>query len=62
MDGLIAHLERVRTAVVDQESAPSPTPEFYGPYIDAPLWPWLLAGWALGSAIVLLFVLAWARS
>ena len=33
-----------------------------GPYINAPEWPWLAAGWALVAVFVLLFVVAWSYS
>jgi hypothetical protein len=29
------------------------------PHINAPVWPWLTAGWMVGTAVALLFVLAW---
>ena len=32
--------------------------EFDSPYIDAPLWPWSVAGWSLAALFVALFVLA----
>ena len=37
-----------------------PPYEVDGPYIDAPDWPWRVAGWLVNAIIVLLFVLAWA--
>jgi hypothetical protein len=32
--------------------------EFDSPYIDAPVWPWSMAGWSLAALFVLLFLLA----
>jgi hypothetical protein len=32
--------------------------EFESPYINAPLWPWSVAGWSLAALFALLFVLA----
>jgi hypothetical protein len=36
--------------------------ELNGPYINAPVWPWLAAGWALVAVFVLLVVVAWSYS
>ena len=33
-----------------------------GPYINATVWPWLAAGWALAALFVLLFVVTWSYS
>jgi hypothetical protein len=35
------------------------TSELHGPYIDAPVWPWSAAGWALGALFIVLFLVAW---
>jgi hypothetical protein len=40
----------------------TPDPEITGPYINAPVWPWTLAGWVLAASVVLLFIVAWIRS
>ena len=32
--------------------------ELESPYINAPVWPWAVAGWSLVVAFVLLFALA----
>ena len=32
--------------------------ELESPYIDAPVWPWSVAGWSLAAGFVVLF--AWA--
>jgi hypothetical protein len=36
--------------------------EFDSPYIDAPVWPWSVAGWSLAALLVALFVLAGLRA
>jgi hypothetical protein len=33
--------------------------EVYGPHIDAPVWPWTLAGWSLAALYILLALAAW---
>jgi hypothetical protein len=30
-----------------------------GPYLNAPVWPWVAAGWIAGALFVLSFLLAW---
>jgi len=63
IEGLIARLERMRATLIEEEEAPpAPGSELYGPYVDAPVWPWLLAGWTLGAGLLLLFVVGWVRS
>jgi hypothetical protein len=61
IEGLIARLECMLVALVEDDEM-APASEVYGPYVDAPGWPWLLAGWTLGSGILLLFVISWVRS
>jgi hypothetical protein len=31
-------------------------------YINAPVWPWSLAGWLIAAMTILMFVAAWSRS
>ena len=33
--------------------------DVYGPYIDAPVWPWSVAGWSVAVLCVLLALVAW---
>jgi hypothetical protein len=33
--------------------------EYDSPYIDAPVWPWSLAGWSIVAALILLALVAW---
>jgi hypothetical protein len=33
-------------------------PELYGPYLNAPVWPWHVAGWVVSALFVLMFVIA----
>jgi hypothetical protein len=34
------------------------TPELYGPYLNAPVWPWHVAGWIVSALFALMFVIA----
>ena len=34
------------------------TPELYGPYLNAPVWPWRVAGWIVSALFALMFVIA----
>jgi hypothetical protein len=36
--------------------------EHDSPFINAPVWPWSLAGWAIAAALVLMAVGAWLAS
>jgi hypothetical protein len=40
----------------------APANEVYGRYINAPVWPWTVAGWALAVIFMLLFVMTWLGS
>jgi len=43
----------------DPMSAQQPaTPELYGPYLNAPVWPWYVAGWIASGLLALWFVIA----
>ena len=33
-------------------------PDLYGPYLNAPVWPWHVAGWIVSALFVLMFVIA----
>jgi hypothetical protein len=33
--------------------------EYDSPYIDAPVWPWSLAGWLIAGTLILLALVAW---
>ena len=33
-------------------------PELYGPYLNAPVWPWHVAGWIVSALFVLMFIIA----
>jgi hypothetical protein len=39
-----------------------PSYEVDSPYINAPTWPWLVAGWAVSTLHVLFFLAAWMRA
>ena len=30
------------------------------PYINAPVWPWSVAGWSFAAMLILLFIAAWS--
>jgi hypothetical protein len=32
------------------------------PHINAPVWPWSLAGWAFAVASLVMFLASWLRS
>ena len=34
------------------------SPEIYGPYLNAPVWPWHVAGWIVSAVFALMFVIA----
>ena len=34
------------------------TPELHVPYLNAPLWPWHVAGWIVSALLALMFVIA----
>jgi hypothetical protein len=54
--------EVVRRSLAGQPVPGAPAYELYGRYINAPVWPWLAAGWVLGALFVVLFVVAWRYS
>jgi hypothetical protein len=51
-------LARIRAALAN-ESLPMPV-EPRGPYINAAVWPWTVAGWSLAALFLVLFLIAWA--
>jgi hypothetical protein len=32
------------------------------PHINAPVWPWSVAGWLFAAIVIVLFVAAWSHS
>ena len=42
----------------DMASENKPPNVRWSPHVDAPVWPWLLAGWLLAVLFMLLFILA----
>jgi hypothetical protein len=59
LDASIARLQRLRRAIVgDAEISDKRAYELHGPYINAPVWPWFVAGWVIGALFVLMFVFA----
>ena len=39
-----------------QEAVPQ---ELKGPHLNAPVWPWVTAGWIAGAIFALTFLIAW---
>ena len=37
---------------------PAASPELYGPYLNAQVWPWQVAGWIASVLFALWFVIA----
>jgi len=46
----------------DMDAAQTPEHELDSPHINAPVWPWTVAGWTLAVVFMLLFVITWLRS
>ena len=61
LDDAIVRLELLRESIAGEPLRPRPS-ELLGPYINAPVWPWFAAGWVIGAACVLMFVVAWLWS
>lgn len=62
IDAALLQLERLR-AVLTEESPPrAPRAEVQGPYINAPVWPWTVAGWSFAALFLVLFLVTWLRS
>ena len=62
LDAAIARLQALKRAVAGEPATVTPPSELHGPYINAPVWPWFVAGCVLGALFVLLFVVAWSYS
>jgi hypothetical protein len=52
----------MRTMLSHESRTPDQSGERDSPYIDAPVWPWSLAGWSIGALMVLYFFVAWVTS
>lgn len=51
------------TPVLAGESVPgAPAYEIYGRHVNAPVWPWVAAGWSISALFALLFILSWSLS
>ena len=61
LDALIARLRELRRALADDGTDTAPN-ELYGPYINAPVWPWTVAGWGLALFFMLMFLITWLQS
>jgi hypothetical protein len=55
-------LQALRRTLASEPVPGAPPNEFYGPYVNAPVWPWFAAGWMIGALFVVLFVIAWSFS
>jgi hypothetical protein len=47
--------------IVEGEDMDRPSYEVDSPFINAPSWPWAVAGWTISALHVLFFLAAWAR-
>jgi hypothetical protein len=61
IDEAIRRMQRLR-AQIARGSTALPPGELYGPHINAPVWPWFVAGWLVGALFVAMFVVAWIYS
>jgi hypothetical protein len=51
------------TPVRAGESVPgAPAYEVYGRYVNAPVWPWVAAGWGMSGMFALFFIVSWSVS
>jgi hypothetical protein len=62
LDAAIARLQSARRALSREPVPGAPSHEFYGRYINAPVWPWAVAGWTLAVIFMLLFLTTWLSS
>jgi hypothetical protein len=62
LDDAIGRLQVMRRVLAGEAVPGAPSNELYGPYINAPVWPWFAAGWVVGALFVLAFVIAWSYS
>jgi hypothetical protein len=62
IDAAITRLQSARRALSREPVPGAPANEVYGRYINAPVWPWTVAGWALAVIFMLLFVMTWLGS
>jgi hypothetical protein len=60
LETLISYLQRLRSNLAGEPGAARSTYEGPSPYIDAPVWPWLVAGIVLGALFVVLLLAAWS--
>lgn len=62
LDAAIARLQSARRALSREPVPGAPSNEFYGRHINAPVWPWTVAGWTLAVILMVLFLITWLRS
>jgi hypothetical protein len=62
LDAMLARLQSLRSALGQGSVPGAPPNEVYGPYVNAPVWPWFAAGWVAGALFALLFLFAWSYS
>ena len=58
LDAAIARLQQIRNTLTWE--ALVPPYELHGRYINAPVWPWFVAGWIVGALFVVVFLVAWS--
>lgn len=62
LDAAIARLQAARRNLLREPIAGAPPNEYFGPHVNAPVWPWTVAGWTLAVVFMLLFLITWLRS
>lgn len=62
LDAAIRRLQSMRRGLSREPVPGGPPNEVYGPHINAPVWPWTVAGWTLAVVFMLLFLITWLRS
>jgi hypothetical protein len=55
LDRAIARLHELRRTIAPEGA---PVPVVHGRHINAPVWPWFVAGWIVGALFVVAFVVA----
>ena len=62
IDAALAQLEQLRAALSDEPGPRAIRAELRGPYINAPVWPWTVAGWSFAALFLALLLVTWLQS